>query len=169
MLRRGTFSPKEDAFLRKHYRKRKALWCGLQLGRSQPSAYARALRLGLVQPKWSQREIHLLQSLWGLASERVILRRLKGRSWYGISRKARDLGLGNPSQGLCTVAQACVLAGVHRRVLLAACEAAKVHVRYAVRGSEARRKLPDGPHYRRRVVIWEEAEQAVLAWLNREN
>lgn len=128
-----------------------------------PLSYTqRARRRSRRKCRWSAVELAILTREWGEVSERVLMRKIPGRTWDGIKKKAVRIGLASPSQGLVSIEEASRITGVHYRQLRAILTAESVQV------TEMVRMYGSGKgHYRWHRVRPDEAMAAVVAHDNR--
>ncbi len=157
---RVPWTAEELAVLDKHYRLKGATWCAEKVGRT-PSATAQAARARGLTQHWTAAELVTLRAEWGTISERRMREKLHGRTWSSITRKAMEIGLRAPNQGLLSIKQAEERTGLDRRKLRAILVAAGVPVRRRIRSGAWNTKGA----YRQHVVAEEDLTAAVSAWL----
>ena len=119
-LRYSLYTPEEDAYIIKQYRRRSIRKIARALGRNWHSVQSRCQRLikqGLLDPNtrfvhrpWTPQEDDLLREKWGLVTDAYIARKLR-RTRYACIIRAKKLGI-NRKQWFFTQTEVARLFGV---------------------------------------------------------
>lgn len=161
--KRRLWTDREEAVLRKHYRKRGRAYCAARVKRGLSAVQKHAAKLGLAgDPIWTQPEVDVLLREWGAVSERKLRSMLPGRSWDGIAQQAHKQGLPAPTQGTVSVRAAAEHIGLHRLTLLRILKLAHVQAVQHVRGSALSPRRKGQYHWAR--VDLDRAVKAVEAY-----
>lgn len=116
-----------------------------RLGRTRLAVHYKALSLHLVPPRvpkarWTPSELRTLRDCWADYSARSLQKRLPGRSWESIRRKAQVLKLGERLQGYLTIPRAAEQVGVDEPLLWKIIR--QEGVQYISRTPHKRRPIP---------------------------
>lgn len=157
------WTPREDDILRTHYRRRGGMKSVLaQMPYRTPVSIShRARILGVLrQPLWTVSEDRVLRLGWHILSQRELCRRLPGRTWRAIRRRAYydlRLPLGVP-QGCIAVTEASRKLGFSYLGLLTVLRWAEVSIRSRYPGDRRATSIT-------RYVDFDAARAAVDRWM----